>query len=324
VHLTFLTPAGVLLVLGAVLTVAAFWLNERRARRVRSALRVESPPLRDRAVTVALLALVPVLLGLALAQPVIQTTTTARSRTDAQIFYVFDTSVSMAAAPSPLGTNRLRRALAMAQRVHDRLLDVPSGIATMTDRVLPNVFPTIDQQEFASALGGTVGIDAPPPKGLSDKATTFAALDTFEGTNFFDPGIKHRLVVLFTDGETAPYFPGDLRQALRSSPPTRLVVVHVWRRGERLYRYGGEKPDPTYAADPRSGRAVTALAAAVGGRAYGEGAVDGVVRAARALLGPGKVANVGTGLRVIALAHWLVLLAAVPAVALLWRRNLVR
>ena len=63
---------------------------------------------------------------------------------------------------------------------------------------------------FTAALGETVGIDRPPPKGFSDRATTFAALDTFAGNNFFTEGIQHRLVILFTDGETAPYFGGDL------------------------------------------------------------------------------------------------------------------
>jgi hypothetical protein len=190
----------------------------------------------------------------------------------------------------------------------------------MTDRVLPTVFPTTDGQEFATALADTVGIDAPPPKGLSDKATTFAALDTFAGTNFFSPGIPHRLVILFTDGETAPYFPGDLRQALRTRPRTSFVVVHVWRAGERVYLRG--KPDPGYHPDPRSGRAVSALASLLGGRAVGEGHVASAARDARRLLGTGTLAHVGAGLRVTALAPWLVLVSLVPLLVVLWRRNL--
>ena len=37
---------------------------------------------------------------------------------------------------------RLERALAMARRMRLDLTDVPSGVATITDRVLPNIFPT--------------------------------------------------------------------------------------------------------------------------------------------------------------------------------------
>jgi hypothetical protein len=320
VHLTFLTPLGALVAPGVLLPLGALWLNERRARRVRAALRVEAPPLRSRAATAVLLALVPVLLGLGLAQPVLESTRTVRTRTDAQAFYVLDTSVSMAASPGPGRPTRLARAIADAQRMHLSLGDVPSGVATMTDRVLPNIFPTASQQEFAAAMADTVGIDEPPPKGLSDRATTFAALDTFAGTNFFSPSIPHRLLILFTDGETAPYFSGDLRQSLEGPPRTSLVVVRVWRSGERIYR--GRKADPDYHADSHGGKAVAALAAALHGRAYDEHHIGAATSAARKLLGRGTVSNLGVGLHVVALAKWLALAAAAPVLLLLWRRNL--
>lgn len=317
--LSFLTPLGALFALAAVLPLGALWLNERRARRVRRSLRVADPPPHARVTTAALLAAVPVLLGLALAQPVIRSTRTVKTRTDAQIFYTFDTSVSMSASSRPGSPTRLQRAVREAQQLRLALHEVPSGIATMTDRVLPTIFPTPDQQEFASALAQTVGIDAPPPKGLSDKATTFAALDTFAGDTFFSPGIVHRVVILFTDGETVPYFSGDLRLALHGRPSTSFLVIHVWRAGERIYR--GRKSDPDYRPDPRSGRAVSALATVLGGRALGEGRVAAAASAARRLLGKGTVARLGVGLHVVALADWLVLAAAVPALLLLWRRN---
>jgi hypothetical protein len=320
VHLSFLTPLGALLALAAALPLGAFWLNERRARRVRRSLRVADPPPHGRVATAALLAAVPVLLGLALAQPVLRSNRTVKTRTDAQIFYTFDTSVSMSASSRPGAPNRLRRAVREARQLRIALRDVPSGIATMTDRVLPNVFPTPDQQEFSTALTDTVGIDDPPPKGLSDKATTFAALDTFAGNTFFTPGIAHRLVILFTDGETAPYFTGDLRLALRGRPHTSFLVVHVWRSGERIFH--GRKVDPDYRSDARSGRAVATLAAALGGRSFGEGQVEATAAAARQMLGTGTMARLGVGLHVVALSEWLVLAAAVPLLLLLWRRNL--
>src|SRR5437763_7377779 len=193
-HLTFLTPVGGLLALGALLPLGALALNERRAARARRALGLDAPPRRAAVATAIALALVPGLLGLALAQPVLQSERIPHMRSDAQVFYVFDTSESMRASLGPRRPNRLARAVAMAERLHVELANVPSGVGTMTDRVLPNIFPTSSEAVFTAALAETVGVDRPPPKGFADTATTFAALDTFAGSNFFDEGIAHRLV----------------------------------------------------------------------------------------------------------------------------------
>jgi hypothetical protein len=317
-HLTFLTPLGALLAVGALLPLAALALNERRARRARRALRLDEPALRSHLLTAASLTLVPVLLGLALAQPVLQSSETAHVRTDAQVFYVFDTSNSMRASSSPHGATRLARAVRAAIRMRVALHDVPSGVASMTDRVLPNVFPTSSDQVFSGALAETVGIERPPPKGLGDTATTYAALDTFAGTNFFSDGIAHRLVVLFTDGETAPYFAGDLREALRRPPHTRFVIVRFWGPDERIF---SPSADRRYRPDPRSAAAVRSLAAVLSGRAYGEGDLGAATDAARTFLGRGPLVSVGQGLHVIALAPWLALAALVALLTVLWRRN---
>jgi hypothetical protein len=191
----------------------------------------------------------------------------------------------------------------------------------MTDRVLPNVFPTSSEQVFAAALTDTVGIDRPPAKGFGSTATTFAALDTFVGTTFFSDGIPHRLVVLFTDGETAPYFAGDLHEALRRPPYTRFVIVRFWHDDERIFV--GAKPTQGYRPDPHSAQATRSLANVVGGRAYSEGDLGGAIAGARQFLGRGPSADVGVGLHVVALARWLALAALLPLLALLWRRNLV-
>jgi hypothetical protein len=319
-HLVLLTPVGAVLAAAALLPLAALALNERRARRARRSLGVAAPTYSSYLPAAAALALVPVLLGLALAQPVLQSTRTVRERTDAQLFYVFDTSESMRASAGPHSATRLRRSLAAASQMHLALRDVPSGIATMTDRVLPNVFPTGSEQLFTAALADTVGVDRPPPKGLNDIATTYASLDTFAGTNFFSPGITDRVVVLFTDGETAPYFAGDLHEALRPGPHTRFVIVRVGRAGERIFISG--RVDRGYRSDPAAGEATKALASVVGGRAYSEGDIQGAISSARGFLGHGPLHGVGEGLHVIALARWLVLASLLPLGFLLWRRNI--
>ena len=131
-HLVFLTPLGALLALGALLPLGALALNERRARRARRSLGVEAPRYQSYAGTLAALALVPVLLGLAVAQPVLQSERTIRVRADAQAFYVFDTSESMDAASGPRRPTRLARALAAARRMHFALREIPSGVDTLT------------------------------------------------------------------------------------------------------------------------------------------------------------------------------------------------
>lgn len=319
-HLTFLTPWGLVLALGALLPLGALVLNERRAARARRALDLAAPPARTRLSSTIALAAVPILLGLALAQPVLQSEQVAHMRSDAQAFYVFDTSESMRAAAGPGRTTRLARAVAMARELHAGLDNVPSGVGTITDRVLPNIFPTSSESVFTAALGETIGIDRPPPKGFSDTATTFAALDTFVGSNFFDPGIHHRLVILFTDGESAPYFGGDLHRALLAKPRTSFVIVRLGSSGERIY--AGGKVDRAYRPDPAAAHATRRLAAFIGGRAFSEGNVDGTLAAAHRFLGRGPLTGIGEGLHVVALSRWLVLAAAVPLLFLLWRRNL--
>lgn len=268
--------------------------------------------------TAVALTLIPVLLGLGLAQPILRSTREVHVRKDAEIFYVFDTSTSMGASSSPRGATRLQRALQAALRMRLSLADVRSGVATMTDRVLPDLFPTADDQVFTATLDESVGLNRPPPKGYSARATTFAALDTFGGTNFFDPGTKHRVVILFTDGETAPYPAEELRAALRGPPRTSFVVIRFWRSNEQLYTSHGINQG--YHPDPTSAQDVTRLAALLHGSSYGENDIGGATSAVRGDLGSGPLEPVGQGLHVIPLARWLALAAFLPLGFLLWRR----
>jgi hypothetical protein len=318
-RLTFLTPIGLLLAVGAVFPLAAHFLGELRAGRVRKVLHLPAPPSRVYASTAIAIISIPVLLGLALAQPVLRSEEMQHVRSDAQVFYVFDTSNSMRASADPRGPTRLERALAVARRMRLDLHDVPSGVATMTDRVLPNIFPTGDEQLFAAALAETVGVERPPPKGFEERATTFAALDTLAGDNFFNEGIKHRLVVLLSDGETAPYFAGDLREALRRVPRTNFVIVRVGGQHERIWV--NARLDRSYRADPGAARATRDLARVVNGDSYREGQVAAATQAAKRILGTGPLAGVGHGLRAIALAPWLALASLIPLLFLLWSRN---
>ena len=91
---------------------------------------------------VAALAVLPLLVGVAAAQPVVVRHHSSK-HLDAQVFLVFDTSAL------DVGEKRGRSDSAASRAIDeaDGMLpsaDIPVGIATMTDRVLPNLMPTPD------------------------------------------------------------------------------------------------------------------------------------------------------------------------------------
>jgi hypothetical protein len=319
VHLIFLTPLGALAAIAAIVPVTALLLQGRRSRRVRRSLRLGEPPLRAQAATAVALALIPVLIGGALAQPVLRSTSAVRVRSDAEALYVFDISDSMRASASASSPTRLERSIAYAQRMRLALPQLRSGIATFTDRILPDLFPTADSQLFTATLDQAVGIDDPPAKGLSPESTTFGALDNLVGEDYFDPGTKHRLVILFTDGETAPYLPDELRQALAMRPRMSFDVIHVWRGNERIYTSHGV--DPNYRPDPQSNADLKELSTLSGARVFDESKIGAAISAAREMVGKGPTVRVGEGLHVVALARWLVLATLLPLAFVLFRRN---
>jgi hypothetical protein len=263
---------------------------------------------------------VPVLLGLALTQPVVKTTNAHLVRTDAQAFYVFDVSRSMLAASGPTSATRFERAARAALRMRTALGSVPSGLASMTDRVLPHVFPTNDEEVFAAALGQSMRVNNPRPRGFEDVGTLFESLDALPGTNMFNPGIRHRLAIVLTDGESREYYAPTLRAALARGPRTHFIVVRFWDSDERVW--AGRAPDPEYRSDPGSERMVNRLAAITRGEAFEEREVGGAISHARELIGDGRVEERGETLRAISLSRWIALSALVPLGFVLWRRNL--
>ena len=164
-------------------------------------------------------------------------------------------------------TRPIDRALAAGARLRAAIPDVASGVATLTDRVLPDLLPVPDADAFDSVLERGIAIDSPPPQKASVRATTYAALAGIASGNYFDPGAKRRIVVLLTDGESNPDNPGEIASALNEKKGHRLLVVRFWRSDEAVYG-GNGKPDPAYRPDPTGRTIVAALAAAAGGRAF--------------------------------------------------------
>ena len=143
-----LTPAAGLITLAALIPLAAFFQVSRHADRVRRAVGLPALPLRRCLTPMIALLSVAALLGLAAMQPFLQRTSTRRVRSDAEVLMVLDVSRSMLAQTSPDAPTRLERAKAAAERLRAGLPVVPVGIASLTNRVLPHLFPSADQERL--------------------------------------------------------------------------------------------------------------------------------------------------------------------------------
>jgi hypothetical protein len=202
---SFLTPLNALFVLAAAVPLTALALTERRADQIRRILRLQSPGRRALVPVAAALVLLPALVAVAAAQPVVVREQFVSERADAQAFVLFDTSLSMRAAEGPGRPTRLVRAKKLALRLQRSLADVPMGIASMTDRSLPIIMPTTDPMLFRRAVEQSVAINEPPPsQQYSSRATTFAALVPLVESHFFSQGVQRRLLIVLTDGEDLP------------------------------------------------------------------------------------------------------------------------
>jgi hypothetical protein len=255
------------------------------------------------------------LLGLAAAQPGLRSDRRLSVRSRSEILYVVDVSRSMAAAPAPGGTSRLARARRVVRRLHAGAADVPSGLAGLTDRVLPYLFPTADGSVFDETLRRSVLVEAPPPQETNVNATSFGALTALDGDGFFDRTATRRTCVLVSDGETRPYDTAAVAGALGGSGGCRLVVVRVGGSGDRVFGPGGVA-EAGYAPDPAAAAKVDALGSVTGGRTFAAGDVAAAERAVRAAAETGPIVRTSVRTTTQALAPWAALAALVFVLAL--------
>ena len=317
---TFLTPYDSLFALAAVLPIAALVLARRRVAAVRRLFSLPQPSRRGLAAGVVALALVPALVGVAAAQPVVVRQTPYVQRGDAQAFVVFDTSLSMTARAAPSAPTRLDRAKQEALKLMPLLGDIPVGVASMTDRTLPIVMPTSDVGLFDRSVLQSVAIDRPPPSQYyKGRATTFTAIASMGQAAFFPPGVSHGVLVVFTDGESS-HLPTDFRLTIRQTSALVPFFVHVSAPGEHVYVKG--KVDKRYVEDPESGTALDSFARLLNGRVFREGDVGGLAAAIRAATGHATSHTSVTEYARVALAPWFVLGVIAPLAFLLYRRNL--
>jgi hypothetical protein len=319
VELTFLTPMAAIFAMSALLPLGVFWLRERRAAQVRTELRLGPPGGATRLGIAACVAAIPVLLGVAAAQPVLGTEHSIPERADAQAFFVLDTSRSMLAAAGPHEPVRFDRAREIALQLRDRTPQVPAGIVSMTDRILPHAFPTTDRRVFEATLRRSVDVEVPPPVfTYSTYATSYDVLTGIPKRRFFSATAKKRLLVVLTDGESRPFGP-ELTRAFHVKPPIEVVFVRFWGPTERIYETGVSEGG--YRPDPASASTLQRAADLVGGHTFDESEVsaagDELVRVA----GQGPTTDRKIAGARFALAPWVTLAAFLPLAYLLWRRN---
>ena len=287
--MALLTPLAALTALLALLPVAAVLLGQRRVAAVRAVLGLSPPGRRASVVRVVIASAGIAVLGLAAAQPALTRNANTKVRKDVEALFVIDTSRSMAASATPTSPTRLDRAADAAVRLRLAIPTVASGIATLTDRVLPDLLPVADSDAFAAVARRTVQIESPPPRSFSTRATTFNALGDVTAGNYFVPGTSKRIVVLLTDGESNPVDVGELAGAFGPTGKYRFLAVHLWRPKESVYDSDGTA-ERAYQPDPTSADVLDNLATSLSGRSFAADNLGAATAYLKALAGSGATA----------------------------------
>lgn len=294
---------------------------ENRTRRLRRLFSLAAPGRRELAIVAGALALLPVLLGVAAAQPVVVHREALTERIDAQVFIVFDTSRSMSAQSGPSAPTRLERAEDEARQVIPQLGDIPVGLATMTDRVLPSLMPSTNTALVLRTLAESIGIDKPPPSQVyRDRATNLKILLPLSDVHLFAPAVRHPILVVFTDGESNPLPRGGIGVAIANQLNFPPLMVHVGEPSDRIYVNG--RIDLHYRPDLASISVIRQFAQDTHGRVFATGDASGLVAAIHSAAGTKPAQTRILGYRRVALGQWFLLAGVIPLGFLFWRRNL--
>ncbi|HXQ85785.1 MAG TPA: VWA domain-containing protein, partial [Gaiella sp.] len=207
---SFLTPWAALVGLVGVLGVVAFLRGRRRSATVAASLGLPAAGRRSIVVDLTLLCLVAALLAAAAAQPVVARSEDTSGREGSEVLVVVDVTRSMLARRAPTEPTRLDRARAVAKQLRNAIPETRVGVASLSDRVLPHLFPTLGLNAFSAVIDRAIGIERPPPDRRARRATAFASLGDLGRVAFFRPDTRRRIAVVISDGETIPVDLGTL------------------------------------------------------------------------------------------------------------------
>ena len=317
--LSFLSPYAAVAGLVGGLALLALRSARRRAARVEASLQLDPPARSNVFLDLGLIAGVAALLALAAAQPVVSATAATEGREGAELIVVVDITRSMLARRAQTEPTRLERAQLIGKELRAGIPDVRVGLASLTDRILPHLFPTLSANAFTATIDRAIGIERPPPDRRANRATSIGAIEDLGRANFFEADSSRRLAIVITDGETIPVEFGRLSSRLEEGR-VRVLFVHVWREDEAIFEEDGTQ-NSLYKPDPTAPRDLRRIAGALGGAVFAEGEVAELVAAAQGQLGTGPLVGQARELKSRELAPYLVVFSAFPLLLLLWRRN---
>jgi hypothetical protein len=209
-------------------------------------------------------------------------------RADAEIYLTFDVSRSMLASQEPGGTARLERARALGRTIQARLRETPAGVATLTNRMMPLLFPTGDGRSVSAVIDHSLQILQPAPVPYTTaRESSLAALGLAADRSYFDPTARKRALVVFTDLDSDSFsLQGTL--ALLHRHRIEPFVVRVAQPGERVFDGDGH---------PYAYRSVSTVTVAglrhANWRAFEEQQPEQLVTAIREYLGAGPMTGSG-------------------------------
>lgn len=318
-ELAFQTPAWALVALLVAVPLAALVVARRRSERVARVLSLDPPGRNALLVPVVALVGVAVLVGTAAAQPVLVDAGAAPTRDDAELLAVVDVSRSMLAAPALGAPTRFDRARALARRVRAAVPEVPAGVVSISDRVLPHLFPTPDPRAFSTVLDRALAVGRPLPRIGGGLATNVEPLTAVAGRGYFTDGVSRRVILVLTDGEVLPIDPQLFQEGFADAPPVDVVFVRLGSPDERVFRANGRAE--SYRPDARLGAQLDLLADAIGATVVPEAEPARVEQVVREALGAGAVHTVRERRSTVALAPLVLVGSLVPLAVLVRRRN---
>lgn len=307
--LTFAHPLAALAALAGIAPLAIALHRLRTGRRVRAGLGLPEPPLLALLARPLALACLFGLLGLAAARPSLRAQHERTTRTDVQVIVALDSSRSMLAASARGRPERWQRAQQFARRLKTELPGVPLGLSSLTNRLLPYLFPTSDPRAYDLVLDEAYGIQRPPPALTIDRwVTVFDPLGEVAVRRFFSPNVHKRVLVVLSDVETHAFDASAVLQRLARTGTTP-VVVRFWHPGERIF----ERDSASYRATQPGALAELRHA---GWPAFSEAQLDLAARFIRTTVGSGPVRRVGYEQEHTQLAPFLALAALMPLLLL--------
>jgi hypothetical protein len=286
--LVLLTPRAALIGVAFLLPLVALALRERRSGRVRAELAIEPPRLRRRALRPLALALLALLVASTAAQPAVRETRSEAMRADVQMFLAFDVTRSMLATPAPGHATRFDRSRALAERIHRAFPHVPTGVASVTNRMMPLLFPSDDGRAVPAVIEHGLEILQPPPVSMSTaRLTDLSSLALAADRAYFDTKERRHALVVFSDLDTETFsLSGQLAMFRRHR--IEPFIIQVAAPGERVFD-AARKPE---AYLPVASMGVPAMRAA-GWHAYREADLGAAIADMRRYLGNGPTRDTG-------------------------------